>query len=149
MPIVSVSNVDINTLDYDTFTARTLNFPVSAKSLKAFTQYDLYVDEVNYNWAAKQFGKDLGDPLVSDQEGRLYFTVLLEFPYEGTYAYDEVQYDSNQGKLGSQTNRNVNYVQSYMDVELRVGSEVVSKMKVSKPIIVTPGHTNRSDHHGH
>lgn len=149
MPLVSTSNTNINTIDYDTFTTRTVNLPINTIGLKAYTQFDVYVDGVNCNWAAKQFGKDLGDPLVSDQEGKLSFFILYEFPYEGTYAYDSVNNNGNNGKLGSQTNKNVNYVDSFIEIELRIGSVIVSKMKIPSPLIVTPGHTNRSDHHGH
>lgn len=125
-------------------TATTLN--MQFRGLKANTTYSLTINGVEYGFLAKPFGGDLGDPLVSNTSGQLVFSVLYEVPYEGSYSYDALEFNNDKA-VGVQTKPN-NYHQTVMTVSISDGTKTFSKM-VPLKILVTPGHTNRSEYHGH
>lgn len=148
MPLVATSNTFLDDISYDTFQTRNHTWNMKFWGLKPNTKHDLYVDGVEYNWAAKQFGKDLGADLVSDSDGKLLFNLFYEFPFEGTYSLDMSNKNQNLGSGSSVTSVDCKYVKTDIVVELRAGNSVTTH-RIPYRICYVQGHTNRSDHHGH
>jgi len=54
------------------------DYTFKAYGLKPYTQYYLYVNKVQNSTRAKQFGKKLGDPLVTDKNGQIQVVFYID-----------------------------------------------------------------------
>lgn len=61
---------------------RTFSVPFDIKSLKPTTKFTFWCNGVDMSWSCQQYGKRLGDDLISDITGRLKFTFLGEMNNE-------------------------------------------------------------------
>lgn len=52
--------------------------PFKFVGLRPNTKHDLYMNGIIYNWAAKPYGKNLGDSIISDNNGRVSIDVFHE-----------------------------------------------------------------------
>ncbi len=89
MSLVATSNAVFASVA-DTFRTRAKFVKFFAKGLRPNTKYSISVDGIEYGWAAKQIGKNLGDNLVSNDIGTLDFGLLVETPYNENYAFDTI-----------------------------------------------------------
>jgi hypothetical protein len=123
---------------------------LKVNGLRPFTKHKFYIDGIDYSWACRQFGKNLGEDLISDGGGYIKFDVLGEFKYEGNYSFDNATSDQTENAYNQsqQINKSTNFVKTYRFMELKAPD---SYAFVNWPmrILVTAGHTNRSESHGH
>lgn len=149
MPTTFTSNSAF-ALSSDTFKTQTKAVELPFIGLKSSTKHDVFVDGINYNWATKQFGKNLGDDLVSDERGRLTIIIYLEIPYEGTVSYDNIIHNTNQNVLiGNQSEAKArNYMTTNKVIEVK-GDNSYGKYLKTLRILVNPAHVNRAESHGH
>lgn len=150
MPLVATSNSTFGFTDQDAVRSSAKFIYINAHSLKPNTKFDLYIENIESNWCARQLGKDLGDSLISDEHGYLLFGFLFEFPFEGQYSFDtfNINSDDTTNAINQSTKETSNFINSAKTVELRSPTCSVS-YNIKSRILVTFGHTNRSEHHGH
>lgn len=83
----------VNRLDPNALTTTTKRiskvrcFPMelSCADMPINTQYDVYMDGVKINAFVKPYGKNLGDPIISDANGKIVVLLLLDIPYDANY----------------------------------------------------------------
>lgn len=149
MPLAFTSNTSF-TLSSDTFKTQCKGITIDFGGLKPLTRHDCLVDGLNYNWATKQFGKNIGDDLISDVKGKINITILFEIPYEGTIAHDNIvtRVDNNL-LLGNQSEqRTNNYMVTNKVIEIKGNNSYAKYIKTFR-FLINPYHANRIEHHGH
>lgn len=147
MSIINGSNSGFGYSSSDTFRAKAKELNLSFAGLKPLTRYDFYINGANYNWAARTYGSDLGDPLISDAYGKIRVYYVFEIAYEGA-GYSPTsnrQYDQSVN-LNSQERAPVDYLSSMQLIELIAPGSYVS-VNVPLNIIITPEHVNRIEGH--
>lgn len=72
-------------------------------ALNPGTKYRIFMNDIDVSWAAKQYGKDLGDTLIADSNGNLRFRLLTEQPFESPFFSE-----NNQISYSAQQNTNLN-----------------------------------------
>lgn len=62
-------------------------FPIelSCSDMTINTQYDVYMDGIKINAFCKPYGKNLGDPIISDMNGKAMVLLLLDIQYDANY----------------------------------------------------------------
>lgn len=139
-----------NTVAQDTFTVRTINFPISFDgTAKPSTVYTPYLNGVDCSSMVKPFGKRLGGEIKSDDTGTVRLNLYYEFPFEANYAYENVESDTSKKNtiLGTdKPSQSGNHHETKLLFELR---NAVQTLQYHLPfkIFVVAGHTNRSEHH--
>lgn len=102
------SNTSISTVAQDTFKNTATLYPIAFAGLKPNARFTLLLDGQDYSWAAAQYGKNIGDPFISDSNGILKLKVLFEIPFSRPAEYDipetqSVAFYSN--RIGEPNNR--------------------------------------------
>lgn len=149
MPVWSTSNAVFNSTSGDTVRSKAFQVPISATGLKPNTNYDFFLDGIQYNWAVKPWGGTLGSQLTSDEFGTLDFYFLYDFQYEGNYAFDDLpvtpQTGSQYNKQGADS---LYYFTTNRFVELKgPGSYASAYFPVR--LMIVPSHINRLQSHAH
>ena len=94
----------------------------------------------------------MGDPIVSDRDGKVTVFILHEIPFEQSYTYDGIlSQTDNQTQLRNQQNSGiptVNFQTSAKTVQFIAPNSIVTIVLPIR-IWLTLGHPNRSDHHTH
>ena len=86
-------------------------------NVKPNTKYSITLNGVDYGWASKPLGGDLGGDLVSNSNGILEFFMLREIPIFGRLVIDNiVPEDSSEEKKGAR-----DIITEYTLIELRAG----------------------------
>lgn len=133
----------------DTFKSKSAAIPLDFVGLKPNTTYSVFLDNVDASSIVKPWGKRLGDAAVSDASGMLSVLLLMEMPYEGTYSFDHVESKTAApNKTVNQPKTGQNYHSTTRLFELRDGTTSIRR-QIPQNILVIPGHTNRSEFHGH
>jgi hypothetical protein len=149
MPVWATSNTVFDDTTTDTLRSKAFNIPIESGSLKPNTKYDFYLDSILYNWACKPWGKNLGDDLVSDDEGKLYFNFLYDFQYEGNYAFDNLPVTPVTGSQYNQQGADqFYYFTTNRFLELKGAGSYVSAYFPLRLLII-PSHVNRIESHAH
>lgn len=147
MSIINGSNSSFGFSSSDTFRTKTKEASVSFAGLKPLTRYNMAINGYDYNWASRTYGSDLGDPLISDQYGKITVYYVFEIPYEGSgYGPTNNRAYDQSVTLNSQERTPAEYVSSMQLIELSAPGSYVS-VNVPLNIIVTPEHTNRIEGH--
>ena len=149
MPVWNTSDAVFEDTTGDTARAKAFSVPANVFGLKPLTNYDFYLDGIQYNWACQPFGKGLGDTITSDDSGKVRFNFLYEFQYEGNYAFDNIPTTPD---TGSQYNNNSNdsyyYFTTTRFIELKgAGSYAAAYFPLR--LLIIPSHTNRIESHAH
>lgn len=151
MSLQATSNSYYQTLTLDPPITTNGLIRFDAWGMKPNTKYDIFVNDVDYGWATKPWGKNLGDQIVSDSNGKAVFFILTEIPFEASYAYDRVIADNNTVQSRNQQNNqlsSVNLNETVRTIQLIApGSTITIKTRVI--MWITLGHPNRSEHHTH
>lgn len=122
------------------------------KGLRPNTKHKMYLENVDYTWACKGWGQNLGEDILSDADGFATVYVLYEIPFSrpAQYEFEEKQSISyNNKKLNSQNARmeDVVYVQ-WKSFELKSAdglSQAVFQMHFH--IVMVNGDFNRIEQH--
>jgi hypothetical protein len=143
MSLIATSNAVFTTVA-DTFRTRTKFLRLTAKGLRASTKYTITLDGIDYAWATKQDGKNLGEDLISDAEGELFFGILIEHPYNDNYTADTIHTELDLSeRLNTQKIKN-NYRVSSRLLELRAGDSY-TVFQLPYRIILVDDKPNRID----
>lgn len=149
MSIQATSNDYFTTLSLDPPITNNKLLELNCWGMKPNTKYEIYVNDVEFGWATKQWGKNLGDDLISDEKGQITVYVLSEIPFEASYAYDHDRPDNSSPTRNKQTDsKPSNIVNTLTTIELRAPNSIITIMRQTN-ILVTLGHPNRSEHHKH
>lgn len=147
MAIINGSNNSFGYSSSDTFRSKAKEWRASFVSLKPNTKHDFFINGIDYNWGARQYGKDLGDPLVSDAYGRLNVLYVFEIVYDGgTHILQETRKYDQSVTHDAPAGRPTNYVRSLELLELKAPGSYAS-VNIPIDIIITPEHTNRIEGH--
>lgn len=150
MPVWTTSPDVFDDVTSDTVRSKAFNVPITCMGLKPNTKYDFYLDGIEFSWAAKPFGKRLGQDLVSDASGKLSFYFLYDFQYEGNYAFDNVP---NTPATGSQYNQQGDdqpyYFTTQRFIELKGAGGAYASAYFPLRLLIIPSHTNRMESHAH
>ena len=149
MPLWSTTNAVFDDTTSDTARSKAFNVPIECMGLKPNTKYNFFLDGVDYSWAAKPWGKNLGEDLVSDNEGKLSFYFLYDFQYEGNYAFDNLPATPVTGtQYNQQGNDQFYYYSTQRFVELKGAGSYVSAYFPLRLLII-PSHVNVIQSHAH
>ncbi len=88
------------------------------------TQYDFYVDGIIKNDFCRPFGKNLGDPLIADDTGKLLVQYHMGVPFNQKYLtnkVDESGYMSKTQKLEFRDPNGTSSI-SYMPMRVRAST---------------------------
>lgn len=142
------------------FTELTIGTPITTNQALEYniwgmipnTNYTCYVNDVDYSWATKQWGKNLGESITSDANGKARFFILFEIPFEASYSYD---FDNTNQTIYDQRNNQNNQFptdnihQMVRTITLISASGHTISIRSRQRIWVILGHPNRSEHHSH
>lgn len=78
----------MSTLATDTSRTTVKAIKLSFGGLRPNTKHKMYLDGVDYTWACKGFGQNLGEDILSDENGQVNVTVLYEIPYSFPSNYE-------------------------------------------------------------
>jgi hypothetical protein len=149
MPLWNTTSDVFSDVTSDTVRSKTFNVPADVSGLKAKTNYDFYLDGVQYNWACKPFGRQLGDQLVSDPEGKLKFNFLYDFQYEGNYAFDNLPATPVTGsQYNQQETDSYYYFTTTRFIELK-GANSYASAYFPLRLLIIPSHVNNITSHQH
>lgn len=149
MPLWSTSNTVFDNKTSDTLRSKAFNVPIDCTGLKPNTKYEFYLDSVLYSWCCKPWGKNLGDALVSDEEGKLSFYFLYDFQYEGNYAFDDLPVTPQTGaQYNQQGVDQFYYFKTNRFVELK-GPNSYASAYFPLRLLIIPSHVNRVEGHAH
>ena len=152
MSIQATSNTYLTELTIDAPITTNQEIRYQVWGLIPNTNYTCYINDVDYSWATRQWGKNLGEPITSDESGKALFFVLHEMPFEASYSYDLENTDQNVYDLRNQQNKQFptrNIHQTVRSMQLISASGHTITIKTRQSIWVTLGHPNRSEHHRH
>jgi hypothetical protein len=120
--------------------------------MRPLTKYDILVNDIDYGWATKPWGKNLGDDIISDRNGKATVFILHEIPFEQSYTYDSFlnQTDSATQLRNQQTYQatTVNIQTTAKTIQFSAPNSLITVILPVR-IWLTLGHPNRSDHHTH
>jgi hypothetical protein len=119
-------------------------YNIAVRGLKPRTIHKLYEDGEDITWRARQYGKDLGGGLQSDENGNLNFEIYAQIDYPRQFNFElpsvpTLSYETYQLNRGSFQNR---FAQNYIIYEIK-SSDESSYATYRKRInyITTPGPT--------
>lgn len=112
---------DLTTTDKSTKRVQTQVFYFGASGLRPNTKHTFYIDGVNHNFAARQYGKDFGDDLISDSSGELHIEYLMEFSYNRDQNFElpeqqTLSYQTGQLQASQQSNK---VARNYVLIEVK------------------------------
>lgn len=150
MAVQATSNLVFENTMSDTMRSKCFQVPVSATGLQPGTSYAFYLDSIDYSWASKPYGGNLGDPLIPDQYGSLNFYFLYDFQYEGNYSFDDMQVSPQDTSQYQQQGTDALYYMTtnrYIQLISAGGSEASAYVPLR--LLIIPSHVNRIQGHSH
>ena len=88
------SNNSITSVSNDTFRTNSHCYKFTYSGLRPNTKHKMYLDGSDYTWACRGFGQNLGEDLLSNNNGQLTVYVLYEIPFSKPAAYEIKEKDS-------------------------------------------------------
>ena len=131
---------DLNTQAQTVTRSQNRLFKVSFSGLAPNTIHYPYLDGVDHTFATKQFGKDYGEELITDENGDLDMYFMREIVWNRTQNFElpenpSVNYQNNQ--LGSQSFASVKNIFVF---EVRsITDESHAQMQFETNILLTAG----------
>ncbi len=107
MSFNSFSNVSISTLASDTQRAGAMCYRMTFKGLRPNTKHKMYLENVDFSWACRTYGKNIGEDMISDENGDLIVFVYYEIPFvkPADFEIDETQSVAYSSSRINNTNR--------------------------------------------
>jgi hypothetical protein len=110
----------------DTYKTKVREIQLNAAGLLPNTTYRIAVEGVDYGFATRQLGKNLGDPLISDASGQIAILVTAEVPVAPQYGQiDGVSTAPNKDGILQTQNSPNNYRQTSKLLTLSAGDSVL------------------------
>lgn len=143
MPVMATSNLVFENTISDTARSKCFQVPVSCTGLQPGTTYSFFLDSIDYSWASKPYGGNLGDPLIPDQYGSLNFYFLYDFQYEGNYAFDDMPVSPQENsQFQQQGDDALYYMQTNRFIELKSAGGSYASTYVPLRLLIIPSHIN-------
>jgi len=107
------------------------------------TKHTIMIDEVDHSWATKQFGKDFGADMISDNDGKMKIGILFELPFPRDQNFElprtnTLQFQNEQ--LSSGTRQDLNIVSNIRVLELKTADgSVKAQFMLNLPTILSAG----------
>ncbi len=107
------------------------------------TTYTITVDGEDYTNATRQFGKDFGAPLVSNENGLLVLGVLMEIPFARTQNFElprtnALQFQNEQ--VSSENRRTSQTVTNVITIQLTNGNgSSQAQFLLNRTLLLTAG----------
>ena len=147
MPLNQGTSDSFGFTNFDTFRTKNYDLPASFTGLKANTTYQIFLNGNDHGWATRQIGKNLGEPLISDQYGRLKIRYLFEITYDGgNYSFQQGSLENQAESFDLSNTKPKNYFISYQFLELKAPGSYFS-INVPIRMRLTSEHTNRIENH--
>lgn len=97
------SNASINTTTMDTRASAAHTYDWIFEGLRPNTKHKMFLDDVDYTWACRGWGQNLGEEITSDNTGMARVFVLYEIPFQQPASY-EMKIPSSLGGSGNRIN---------------------------------------------
>jgi hypothetical protein len=151
MTLQATSNDYFQTLTLDTPITTNEALRINVHGMRPLTEYNIMLNDIDYGWATRPWGKNLGDPIVSDRNGKVTVFILHEIPFEQSYSLDGIAMTTKKSQIRNQQNdtQPTNNMQTTAKVVQFVAPNSTVTIILPIRIWITLGHPNRSDHHGH
>lgn len=139
-----IKESDIATKSLNTIRTQTHMTFFGVQGLRPNTRHDVYLEGELYTFACKQFGKDLGEDLISDENGRLAFYMLHEVEFNRNMNFELQSSQSlafqSSGVNQQDSRREANLVTNYKIVEIKSpDGNSYSQLNLESPLLLTPG----------
>lgn len=110
------SNTSISALAKDTFRSTNHMYAFTFTGLRPLTKHKVYLEDVDYTWACKGWGQNIGEEILSDANGEAKVYILYELPFSAPSAYEikepnSINFASN--RLSNQNKRVENQISTY------------------------------------
>ena len=135
---------DLTTQDLNITRTQNHFYELGARGLTPSTKHNIYLDDEDIGFRTKQFGKDFGDDLITDENGTIFFGVLLQLPFPRDQNFElpeqqTVSFQTNMFGPGADP-RIAKTVINYRIVELRSTSGLsYAQFRIQFPLVLTPG----------
>jgi hypothetical protein len=125
MALSATSNASFNSAP-DTYQSAATEVRMTMAGLLPNTTYSITIEGGDYGFATRQFGKRLGQPLVSDKLGQLEIFLYAEVPFQVQYGpIDGVSSAPNKSGVLQTQNSRTNYRQTTKVVTLSAPGSVL------------------------
>lgn len=148
----SFTNTSISTQSHDTFRSATHTYKMRFSGLRPNTKHKMYLEDVDYTWACKGWGQNLGEDLLSSSDGNLTVYVLYEIPFSRPSLYENKETQSvafYSNKFNNQNKRMEDVVDvQWKTFEVRSADNMShAATKMHFHIVLINGDYNRQEQH--
>jgi len=152
MSFNSFSNTSISTTIEDTHRSGVHCYKMTFTGLRPSTKHKVYLDGVDYTWACRGWGQNLGEDIITDINGVAKVHVYYEIPFSRPAVYEtktpeSIAYYSN--RINNKNKRMEDVVQvQYKVFEIRsADSQSYATAQMHFHICIIKGDVNRIEQH--